>query len=224
MNTTVGRRTPTLWCPVLTPPHAAPSSLLLSYQRVLLHHYLTSVFYSLCVTFPYSEQACQKNNCGADCIYVSYWSLSLLFQRSFWFTCWWCSSCAVPSYLVQKKTVLWPRCRWRITKVKMMTVHFNKVETYVSGNSTGLVLILLCKASMYSSMKGHCRKSRRKEVKTTRTHMHDDSAPGEYQNDLKTTETNNSSNQPLGFITFKDSTRKLLCQTLWQTALPLKSH
>lgn len=126
--------------------------------------------------------------------------------------------------LVQKKTVLWPRCRWRITKVKMMTVHFNKVETYVSGNSTGLVLILLCKASMYSSMKGHCRKSRRKEVKTTRTHMHDDSAPGEYQNDLKTTETNNSSNQPLGFITFKDSTRKLLCQTLWQTALPLKSH
>lgn len=30
---------------------------------------------------------------------------------------------------------------------------------------------------------------------------------------LQTTETNNSSNQPLGFITFNDSTRKLLFQT-----------
>lgn len=60
-------------------------------------------------------------------------------------------------------------------------------------------------------MKGHCRKSRRKEVKTTRTHMHDDCCTGPISE--KTTETNNSSNRPLGFITFNDSTRKLLFQT-----------
>lgn len=34
--------------------------------------------------------------------------------------------------------------------------------THVSGNSTGLVFILLCKARMYSSINGHCRESRGK--------------------------------------------------------------
>lgn len=30
-----------------------------------------------------------------------------------------------------------------------------KKRTYLSGNSTGLVLILLCKANMFSSINGH---------------------------------------------------------------------
>lgn len=195
MNTTVGRHnlTLTLCCPVLTPPHTSShcpffTSPLSACPPPLPNICLLSSLYDIplqwaglrAFLWPFSQK--EKQLCSG--LYLcSYWSLSLLFQCLFWFKCRWRSSCAVPSYSgkkkkEQKKMVLWPRCRWRITKVKMMTVlknkvSSNKVETYVSGNSTGLVLILLCKASMYSSMKGHCRKSRRKEVKTTRTHMHD---------------------------------------------------
>lgn len=42
-------------------------------------------------------------------------------------------------------------------------------RTYVSGNSTGLVLILLCKANMYSSINGHCGEGG--EGKTTARHI-----------------------------------------------------
>lgn len=70
------------------------------------------------------------------------------------------------------------RCRWEDRKKKKngegddnsscgleVAGTFNKAEerdgcrrwTYVSGKSTGLVLILLCKANMYSSINGHCR-------------------------------------------------------------------
>lgn len=186
MNAAVGRQSNTNTEPC---PHTSshrPSSLLLPSQRVLLHHCLTSVFYSLydippqwaglpAFLWPFSQKGKQLCSRLYSC---SYWSLRLLFQLVLIHML---VTFILPSYLgekEQKKTVSWPRCRRRITKVKMMTVHFNEVETYVSGNSTGLVRILLCKASMYSSMKGHCRKSRRKEVKTTRTHMHDDCCTG----------------------------------------------
>ena len=57
-------------------------------------------------------------------------------------------------------------------------VSFNQAEerdgrrrwTYTSGKSTGLVLILLCKANMYSSINGHCRWSRRESGKHKQEH------------------------------------------------------
>lgn len=59
-----------------------------------------------------------------------------------------------------------------------VSVSFNKADeresyrrgTYVSGKSTVLVLILLCKASMYSSMNGHCRWSRGESENTGKVH------------------------------------------------------
>lgn len=204
MNAAVGRHSPTpTLSPVLTPPFFTSSPFSACPPPPLPN---------ICLLFAlwYSPTVSRPASFSLTLYSCSYWSLRLLFQLVLIHML---VTFILPSFLgkkEQKKTFSWPRCRRRITKVKMMTVHFNKVETYVSGNSTGLVLILLCNASMYSSMKGHCRKSRRKEVKTTRTHMHDDCCTGPISE--KTTETNNSSNRPLGFITFNDSTRKLLFQ------------
>lgn len=65
--------------------------------------------------------------------------------------------------------------RWTGSGRDIAAVFFNKVEerqgcrgwTYVSGKSTSPVLILLCKANMYSSINGHCRWSRGKTVRNT---------------------------------------------------------
>lgn len=61
-----------------------------------------------------------------------------------------------------------------------------KRRTHISGKSTGLVRILLCKASMYSSINGHYRWSRAKGIKTTRkAHLITQSAPKQLTNKLR---------------------------------------
>lgn len=130
----------------------------------------------------------------AACMCTGCWCLpftSFSFQRLVLITCRWHFLCDTRHWLLWQTicNFVGAFCNWKrawrgfLTEMRMQlltgggwsitAVSFKKVEeregrTYVSGNSTGLVLILLCKANMYSSIKGHCRWSRGTRVKKTR--------------------------------------------------------